>query len=281
MTSPSVSEAYAECRRIARHAGSSFYLGMSVLPAPRRESAFAVYSLARRIDDLADGDLPAERKLAGLASIRAELARIETSTDPVFVAVADTTARYPVPLEAFEDLLDGAEADVRGFVCESFPELERYCRQVAGSIGRLVLGLFDTDDRTAAEPLADDLGVALQLGNILRDLSQDLREGRAYLPREDIARFACTLEDGRLEGPAELLVAFEAQRALGWLRRGLELVELVDRRSAASVLAMTGVYGRLLERIARDPALVLARRPSLRSWEKGWVLARSLTRMAA
>jgi phytoene synthase len=268
--------AYDECRRIARASGSSFYAGIRLLPNDRRDGVFAVYALARRIDDIADGGLPAAQKLAGLAEIRSELARIEESRDPVFVAVADTAARFPVPLGAFDDLIDGAEADVRGCAYSTFAELEQYCRRVAGSIGRLALGLFDTADRDVASPLADDLGVALQLGNILRDLADDLRQGRLYLPDEDLARFGCAVRDGCIEGAAELLVAFEAERALGWLERGLTLVPLVDRRSAASVLAMSGSYHSLLERIAVEPSLVLHARPSLRGWEKGWVLTRSL-----
>jgi 15-cis-phytoene synthase len=271
-----VSDAHLECRRIARGSGSSFYAGIRLLPPERRDGLFAVYALARRIDDVADGAMPASEKLARLSRIRTELAHIDESADPVFIAVAHTVARYPVPLVAFEDLIDGAEDDVRGCNYEAFTDLERYCRRVAGSIGRLALGLFDTTDREAAEPLADDLGVALQLGNILRDLTEDLRQGRSYLPAEDLARFDCEVENGRIVGDAELVVAFEAQRALGWLERGLGLVPLIDRRSAASVLAMTAAYGRILERIADRPSLVLHARPSLRGWEKGWVLTRSL-----
>ncbi len=184
-----VPAAYEECRRIARASGSSFYSGIRLLPSDRRDGVFAVYALARRIDDIADGLLPADQKLAQLAEIRAELARIEQSHDPVLIAVADTVSRFPVPLDAFNDLIDGAEADVHGDVYTTFAELEQYCRRVAGSIGRLALGLFDTADRATAGPLADDLGVALQLGNILRDLTEDIRQGRVYLPGEDLARF--------------------------------------------------------------------------------------------
>jgi 15-cis-phytoene synthase len=273
---PSLAASYDECRRIARASGSSFYIGIRLLAADRRDGLFAVYALARRIDDVADGALPADERLAELRHIRSQLARIDESDDPVLVAVADTAARFPVPLVAFEDLIDGAEADVRGTEYATFADLERYCRRVAGSIGRLSLGLFDTTDRDAAEPLADDLGVGLQIGNILRDLADDLTNGRVYLPAEDLARFGCVVHDGRIEGPAELVVAFEAQRGLRWLERGLELVPLLDRRSAASVLAMSGSYRRILERIADDPSIVLRARPSLRGWEKGWVLTRSL-----
>jgi len=259
--------AYAHCREIARASGSSFYAGMRLLPPDRRAALFAVYALARRIDDIADGDLPAEEKLAALERTRAELPQIERSHDPVLFAVADAARRYPIPLDAFGDLVDGAEMDVRGTTYATFTELERYCRCVAGSIGRLSLGVFDCSDRERGAPLADDLGVALQIGNILRDVGEDLANGRVYLPREDLERF-----DEQLE----LVVAFEAQRGLEWLHRGLALVPLLDRRSTAAVLAMAGKYRVLLERIAAEPSLVLRGRVALRPWEKGLVIARSL-----
>jgi phytoene synthase len=271
--------AYEHCRQVARGSGSSFYAGMRLLPPDRRAAMFAIYALARRIDDLADdGALDA---LEQLAALRAELAGGGPSDDPVLVAVADAASRFPIPLHAFGDLIDGAEADVRGTAYETFAELEVYCRRVAGSIGRLSLGVFDCSDRVRGSVLADDLGVALQLGNILRDVSEDLPAGRVYLPAADLRRFGCEVVDGELNGPAELAIAFEAQRGLEWLARGLELVPLLDRRSAACVLAMAGKYRRLLERIAAHPAFVLTGRPSLRPWEKGLVLARSLAGAAS
>ena len=276
-----VALAYEHCRRIARESDSSFYVGMRLLPPERRAALFAVYALARRIDDIADGDLAAADKLAQLAAARAALATLETADDAVLLALADATARLPIPVEAFEDLIDGAEADARGARYETFSELERYCRRVAGSIGRLSLGVFDCSDRELGAALADDLGVALQIGNILRDLGEDAAAGRVYLPREDLDRFGCEAVDGRFGGPIELVIAFEAERGLGWLRRGLELVPLIDRRSASCVLAMSGKYQRLLERIASQPTLALQGRLSLRPWEKGLVLARSLTRTGA
>ena len=270
--------AYEHCRQIARASRSSFYAGMRLLAPDRRAALFAVYALARRIDDVADGDLPDDDKLAALAQLKSELAQIDDSEEPVLVAVADAVRRFPVPLDAFGDLVDGAEMDVRGTEYETFAELERYCRCVAGSIGRLALGVFDCSDRERGAPLADDLGVALQIGNILRDVGEDLAGGRVYLPREDLERFGVSRE---LEGPVELVVAFEAQRGLEWLDRGLELVPLLDRRSTAAVLAMAGKYRVLLERIADEPSLVLNGRVSLRRWEKGLVLARSLAGVGA
>jgi 15-cis-phytoene synthase len=272
----SVADAYEECRRIARASGSTFYAGMRLLPAERRAALFAVYALARRIDDVADGPLHPQEKQERLARLRDELGAIDDSDDPVLVAVAAAARDYPIPLEAFGDLLDGAESDIRGVEHATFAELELYCRRVAGSIGRLALGVFDCSDRETAEPLADDLGVALQLGNILRDLGDDLRQGRSYLPAEDFARFGCTIRRSLIEGDAELLVAFEAERALTWLARGLQLVPLLDRRSATCVAAMTSAYRRLIEQIASNPSLALGSRVSLPPWQKRWLVARSL-----
>jgi phytoene synthase len=276
-----VEAAYEACRRIARGSGSSFYAGMRLLPADRRDAIFSIYALARRIDDVADGNLSADEKLARLDGIRAQLAQLPDAEDPVLFAVAAAARRYPIPLDAFGDLVDGAEMDARGHTYATFADTELYSRRVASSIGRLALGVFEASDRAAAERPADDLGVALQLTNILRDITEDVSIGRVYLPAEDLYRFGCHVEDGRIEGPAELLIAFEAQRALGLLESGLTLVPLLDRRSAACVLAMAGSYRRLLERIAVHPELVLGGRPRLRRWEKGLVLAQSLARSAA
>ena len=188
---PTILPAYEHCRRVARESGSSFYAGMRLLPPDRRAALFAIYALARRIDDVADGDLSADEKLDLLERTREELERIDESDDPVLVAVADAARRYPIPLGAFGELVDGAELDVGGAEYVTFAELEHYCRCVAGSIGRLALGVFDCSDRVAGEALADDLGLALQLGNILRDLAEDAANGRVYLPREDLERFGC------------------------------------------------------------------------------------------
>lgn len=277
-----VAAAYDHCRALARESRSSFYTGMLLLPPARRDAMFAVYALARRIDDV--GDEPGDRaaKLRRLAELRASLDALDDETgDAVLVAVADVLRRYPAPVEAFHDLIDGVESDVLGTEYRTFAELELYCRRVAGSIGRLALGVFDARDRGTATGYADDLGVALQIGNILRDVREDLAGGRRYLPEEDLERFGCSYGGGGIEGPAELVLAYEAQRGLGYLERGFRLVPLLDRRSSACVLAMAGVYRRLLTRIALHPSLPLRGRLSLNRWEKAVVLAHSLARSAA
>lgn len=161
---------------------------------------------------------------------------------------------------------------MRGAVYETFDDLVVYCRRVAGSIGRLSLGVFGAREAERAGDLGDDLGVALQLTNILRDLREDWAEGRVYLPREDLERF-----DAAPPGFSAELVRFEAARAQEWFDRGLELLPLLDRAAAASVSAMAGIYRRMLDRIEAEPEVVLrGPRLSLPAREKAWVAARSL-----
>ena len=201
--------------------------------------------------------------------------------DPALVGLADAARRFPIPLSAFGELIDGCAADVRGTTYATFDDLLYYCRCVAGSIGRLSLGVFGATNPQVAEPLADALGVALQLTNILRDISEDHAGGRVYLPAADIQRFGCELGPGSPPPAADPgqfadLVRFEAGRAREWYSTGLGLLPLLDRRSAACTAAMAGIYRRLLDRIAAAPAAAADGRMSLPGWEKAWVAARSL-----
>jgi phytoene synthase len=276
-----VDAAYRLCEEITRSRARNFYHGIRLLPAARRSALCAVYALARRIDDIADGALAPDEKLRLLERARLDLAALDgRSEDPVLAALADAASRHPIPLSAFGELIDGAEMDIRGARYATFPELVVYCRHVAGSIGRLSLGVFEVSDRRTANGHADDLGVALQLTNILRDVHEDLARDRVYLPAEDLERFGCTLSVDSAGGPLAELVRFEATRARTWFERGLRLLPLLDRRSGACVAAMAGVYRRLLDRIERHPELVLRERLSLAGWEKGWVAVRSLTAVA-
>src|SRR5262249_47324864 len=145
-----------------------------------------------------------------------------------------------------------------------FEDLVVYCRRVGGTIGRLSLAVFGaTDKGPAAMVLADDLGVAFQLTNILRDVQEDLAVGRIYVPREDLEAYGCRVASGTIEGDFAGLARFEAARAEEWYERGLQLVPLLDRPSASCVTAMAGIYHRLLRRIEREPESVLAGRLSL------------------
>jgi len=279
--------AYEHCEQVTRTQARNFSYGIRLLPPCKRRALSAVYAFARRVDDIGDGTLPAADKLAALAGARSAVAALErdgaraAADDPVLVALADAADRYPIPLGAFAELVDGCEADVRGTSYATFGELEYYCRCVAGSIGRLSLGVFGSRDLGTAEPLADALGVALQLTNILRDIREDLINGRVYLPAEDLERFGAVLRPDRADALAgehglEDVVRFEARRAFGWYATGLRLLPLLDRRSAACTGAMSGIYLRLLKQIAAAPAAALRQRQSLPGSQKAMVAARAL-----
>jgi phytoene synthase len=202
--------------------------------------------------------------------------------DPVRVALAHARRVYSLPLDALELLIEGVELDVIGTnEYETFDQLVGYCRRVAGTIGRLCVAIF-TDGRATERDsrLADDLGVAMQLTNILRDVREDaVVLGRTYLPAEDLRRFECedlaAIAAASAAGAVEL-IRFEADRAAEWFERGMELTASLDRRSASCLEAMTGIYRTILQRIVADPVQVLRHRVSLTSWEKGLVAARSL-----
>lgn len=298
-TSIDVGEAYRQCEALTRARAANFYYGIRLLPGERRRAMCAVYAFARRIDDIGDGTLPAAEKLQGLEAQAAALAG-EPGADAVMVALADAHRRFPLPQDALEELIEGVRMDVAGATYETFEQLVVYCRRVAGGIGRLCLAIFGLRQGAGvevarAQRLADELGVALQLTNILRDVREDAHDGRVYLPAEDLRRFgvasagegapaavlaALDAAAGSPQGPQAAalvtLVRFEAARAGEWFDRGIALTHMLDRRSAACVLAMAGIYRRLLARIEADPQELARHRVSLPAHEKAWVAARGM-----
>jgi 15-cis-phytoene synthase len=294
-----LTDAYRECERITWSQARNFAYGIRLLPPPKRRGLAAIYAFARRIDDIGDGTLPAEEKIAALEDARRAVLDLTEPDpqDPVLLALADTGRNFPVPMPAFGELIDGCVADVRGTTYATFEDLHHYCRCVAGSIGRLSLGIFGTRHGAAqAAGIADSLGVALQLTNILRDIREDYANGRVYLPAEDLAKFdwdpACLGGTTPPDAPAPggkpfppdppgqpqfvKLVDFEVERARDWYATGMPLLPMLDRRSAACTGAMAGIYRRLLERIAAEPAAVLRGRMSLSGREKATVAVQAL-----
>jgi phytoene synthase len=319
VSAPAVDLAYDRCEAITRAEAANFFYGIRLLPRRRRRAICAVYAFARRVDDIGDGSLERGEKLRLLDAEAAALAAAEGSGgaadgDPVMVALADAYRRFPLPTGALGELIEGVRMDVNGVSYEVFDELVLYCRRVAGAIGRVCLAIFGLRegaavDRAAAERLADELGVAMQLTNILRDVREDAENGRVYLPAEDLRRFGVLAgagtrsapevlaaladrpaadgtpegaagADGAGEGVVEL-VRFEAGRARQWFARGIALTRVLDRRSAASVLAMAGIYRRLLDRIEAQPEEALRRRMSLPAREKAWVAVRGFLGVGA
>jgi phytoene synthase len=277
-----VDQAYAACEAITREQARNFYYGIRLLPAAKRNALSALYALSRRIDDIGDGDLPPAEKAVALTRVRASLRHLDGSPDPVLAAVAETARRYPVPLPAFDEIIDGVEMDLSGRAYGGFDDLVEYCRCVAGAVGRLCLGVFGSRPDPDASVRADELGIALQQTNILRDIREDLGNGRIYLPKEDLDRFGVTLrldEAGRLDGNdgrlAELIRS-AAARNRDWYARGWRLLPSLDRRSAACTAAMAGIYRRLLDRIDAHPETVYDKRLSLTGWQKASVAARAL-----
>jgi phytoene synthase len=289
MPAVEVDLAYRRCEQITRQEAANFFYGIRLLPRDKRRAMSAVYAFARRVDDIGDDHFDRAYQLSALAAERDLLSALAAGgvgdpADPVSVALAHAVPMYDLPVEALESLIDGVELDVLGSRFETFDELVGYCRHVAGSIGRLCLAIFKgpgSDARGEAADLADDLGVAMQLTNILRDVREDRERGRVYLPTEDLRRLgAQELQELPVDQAAGLIRA-QAARAASWFDRGLALVEQLDRRSASCVLAMTGIYRCILERIALEPTAVLERRVSLPVWEKAWVAARSLSGLPA
>jgi phytoene synthase len=288
-------EAYAECERITWEQARNFAYGIRLLPPEKRRGLAAVYAFARRIDDIGDGDLAAADKAKQLEEARTEVLALSQgenpdAADPVLTALTDVGQRFDIRLEAFGELIDGCLADVNEATYETFDDLLYYCRCVAGSIGRLSLGIYGTTEPERQAKMADDLGVALQVTNILRDVREDYQNGRVYLPREDLEKFGCLIEPDQFKAgqpepymtEAEKarfagLVEFEAARAREWYASGLRLLATIDRRSAACTGAMAGIYRRLLEKIAADPRAVLEGRMSLPAGEKALVAGQALT----
>jgi len=277
--------AYDYCDQVVRTRARNFAYGIRLLPAAKRQALSAVYAFARRVDDIGDGAAPRGERLAQLGDARAELHTVDAHPeDPVLVALADSARRFPIPLSAFDELIDGCEADVRGTDYATTEQLTHYCRCVAGSVGRLSLGVYGVDQARFVEAsgYADSLGVALQLTNILRDVREDGLMGRVYLPADELVRYGCTLkldEHGHfVDNPADLaeLVRDQAARARTWYDTGLRLLPLLDRRSAACTAAMAGIYRRLLVRISEQPINALNARMSLPAREKAAVAVRAL-----
>jgi phytoene synthase len=307
----STAEAHRHCEAVTREEAANFYYGIRLLPRERRRAMCAVYAFARRVDDIGDGSLERQEKLRRLDAEARALgaleahARLPAGPDLVMVALADAHERFVLPSGALGELIEGVRMDVTGVAYERFEELVLYCRRVAGAIGRVCLAIFGAPDEHTvngpdAEQLADDLGVALQLTNILRDLREDAENGRVYLPAEDLRQFGLIEEGEERDAPAILaslahgvgssdgaenadklgwlqaLVRFEADRAQQWFHSGVTLAPLLDRRSAACVLAMAGIYRRLLRRIEANPERALGERISLPAPEKALVAARSM-----
>ena len=239
--------AYAEVERLTRQRARNFAYGIMLLPRPKRRAIAAIYAFARRVDDIADGRLPAPEKRARLEHLRASL-DAPLGEDATLVALADARGRFPIPADALAALIEGGLQDTEQSRYADFEELRTYCSRVAGAVGRACVAVYGADEPERAETL----GIALQLINIIRDVAEDWRLGRVYLPQDELARFAveeADIADARLKPEWRELMAFEAERARAHLAEGRTLLDHLDRRSAACVATFAGLYEATLDRI--------------------------------
>jgi 15-cis-phytoene synthase len=276
----SLADAERYCHSMARREAKNFYWGFISLPREQRNAIYALYDFARQVDDEADAaantpDLPGRLRVH--RERLAACVRGEYGDDPVMQVLSVAVARFAIPEQELQMLVDGCEMDGTKTRYQNWDELRTYCNLVASVVGRMCVRIFGFEDDAALER-ADDLGIALQLTNILRDVREDVGLGRIYLPQEDLRRFGITEEalvaGGSVDG-WESLIAFESTRARDYFALGYQVLDYIERRPAACVRTMAGIYERILEKIERDPTLPLHRRAGLSSTEKIGAMVRA------
>ncbi|MBF6590305.1 MAG: squalene/phytoene synthase family protein [Ktedonobacterales bacterium] len=260
----SLDDAYQHCRHIAREVARTFYYGSLFLPPMKRRASWALYGFCRTVDDIADETDLFPDPIAELTRWRSLL--VETyagrPSGPVMSAWADMLERFPVPLAPALDLLAGVEMDTRGVSFRTFEDLRLYCYRVAGTVGLLMTPILGYRDE-AALSYAVDLGIAMQLTNILRDIGEDAARGRVYLPEEDLVAFGCdraSLVRGEITPAFRNLMAFQITRAEAYYERGMCGIPLLDRDARLAIHLSGTLYRTILARIRRNGYDVFTRR---------------------
>ena len=272
------------CEQMARREAKNFYWGFISLPHDQRVAIYALYDLARQIDDEADAAGVQTRDLPARLEFHRERVRRAVRgeyNDPIAHVLSLAIERYGIPESELQMLIDGVEMDFTQNRYAAWDDLRRYCSLVASVVGRMCVRIFGFDDPAALDR-ADELGLALQLTNILRDVREDAELGRIYLPLEDLQRFNVSENDvlrGNHVSGWDALIAFEAERAHALFAEGYGLLPLIPRRSAACVQTMAGIYEHILVKIERDPGLPLRERASLTRAEKLRVMIGSWLRV--
>jgi phytoene synthase len=267
------------CQDKAAKSGSSFYYSFLFLPPERRRAITALYAFCREVDDVVD-----EMRDAGIARTKldwweAEVGRMFAGDPqhPVTRALQPHADRYDITRGRLVEVIDGMRMDLEQNRYLDFPGLALYCRRVAGVVGEMASGIFGRDDPSTLK-YADTLGLAFQLTNIVRDVGEDARKGRVYLPLDDLQRFGVTV--GEILGARHSdrfveLMRFQAARARDAYRDAYALLPESDRRAQRPGLIMSAIYSTLLEEIERDGFLVLDRRTSLTPIRKLWLAWRT------
>ena len=297
---PTLDRAYAVCRATARREAKNFYYAFLALPAPRRNAICAIYAFMRHADDLADDEsLSREERrrridawLAEWRSVCRNPGTAIASSDPVFLAVRETVARFAIPLSLLDELVEGVTMDLRQTAIDApdtyatFGDLYRYCYLVASVVGLVCIRIFGYTD-PAAEKLAEETGIAFQLTNILRDVAEDASRNRVYLPLEDLAAYNVSLDSLLQRAPGapptaneRALLAEIARRAEDYYESAHKLLPLIDRESRPALRVLVSIYHGLLIRIRRADYDVFSSRASVPLAQKLAILAVGLARMA-
>jgi phytoene synthase len=260
-------EAVRATAHMTRSSGTSFYYSFLLLPRDKRQAIYAIYAFCRACDDVADGAGEVDARLAALAGWRRELDRCYAGapSHPITAALLPAIRRYALPREQFEGILDGVTSDVTTRRYRDFAELRRYCFQVASRVGLLCIEVFGYR-RPETRRYAEELGLAFQLTNILRDLGADAALGRLYLPLEDLARHGVAEEDllqGRMTPRVVELLRFQAGRAREHYLSAERLLPAADRSSLFPARIMAAIYQGVLTEIERMGYDVFRRRAGL------------------
>lgn len=269
---------YERCAEITRKSSSNFYYAFMLLPAERRRALHAVYAFCRYVDDIADDESIREPAQL-LGRWREELERVYagTPTRPVSRALADSARRFTIPREHFEEVIAGVEMDLSRKRYATFDELRLYCYRVASAVGLICIEIFGYRN-PSARTYAENLGIAFQITNILRDVREDAGRGRIYLPLEDLERFGVS-EDEILRGVYSAnfvrLMDFEAKRAQEFYALAQSALAPEDRATLLTAEAMRLIYGALLERIITSNYRVLDQRVSLSAPRKLYLVGRA------
>jgi phytoene synthase len=275
--------AYDYCQELTRREAKNFYYGFMLLPNGQRRAIYAAYAFARACDDIADAGLPLDEAKSQLAAYRRSLEECLAGRPQgqVFEALQQTVEKYGVPQQYLFDLVSGVEMDLTRSRYETFDELKGYCYHVASVVGLISIEIFGYTGGEEARGYAADLGIALQLTNILRDIHEDAGRGRIYLPLDELAWFGYS-EAELLASAAtpefRQLIAFQADRARHYYARGRKLLPFLPARARACVGVMAGIYRTILDDIERDPGVVFRRRVSLSAGQKLALAGKELVR---
>jgi phytoene synthase len=270
------------CQQKAARSGSSFYYSFLFLPPPKRRAITALYAFCREVDDVVDECHDAQIAATKLVWWRQELSSVYGGKPqhPVSQALQSACAEFNLPEEQLQEIIDGMEMDLQQSRYLDFKALSLYCYRVASVVGLLAAEIFGYQDRRT-QKYAHDLGVAFQLTNIIRDVGEDARMGRIYLPIDELQRFEVTAADilnARHGDKFQRLMAFQVERAESYYAQAIDALPASDRRTQRPGLVMAAIYRTLLDEIKRDGYQVLTQRTSLTPIRKLWIAWRAWVR---